>query len=277
MVEREEAAVVEAWLSALETRQMADLIVSKCRGRCVRCRRPMSSDAPRWRKAARCRGWQASSLRALLCAASLLAREPDRARARASVHGGQLDSRPWMRHGCSRCWLARACSRKARVTGVDRHPWAVEEARRTLSVLGVTGTARRRPDARADCRHGVRGAAAEAALLHRRATGGGRPHQPSRPGRAAGVRRERDRRCGAARRLARSARPYAASGGRVLIVEPLAGFVAPWWGAWQRAFEASGGRAHEWRFDVKLPAIVEKLDRAAGLNHRELKARTLSF
>jgi hypothetical protein len=37
-----------------------------------------------------------------------------------------------------------------------------------------------------------------------------------------------------------------------------------------------GGCAREWRFRAELPAIVEKLDRAAGLNHRELKARSLS-
>ena len=64
-------------------------------------------------------------------------------------------------------------------------------------------------------------------------------------------------------------------GGRVLIVEPLAGFVAPWWPMWQRAFQSSGGRANEWRISVSLPAIVEKLDHAAGLNHRELTGRSL--
>jgi hypothetical protein len=68
---------------------------------------------------------------------------------------------------------------------------------------------------------------------------------------------------------------HAERGGRVLVVEPLAGFVAPWWPAWQRAFQSSGGRANEWRTRVSLPAIVEKLDRAAGLKHRELTGRSL--
>jgi SAM-dependent methyltransferase len=72
------------------------------------------------------------------------------------------------------------------------------------------------------------------------------------------------------RLLARSGR-----GDPILIVEPLARGVAPWWGAWRNAFEAAGGRADEWRFRVELPAIVAKLDRAAGLDHRELTARTL--
>ena len=57
-------------------------------------------------------------------------------------------------------------------------------------------------------------------------------------------------------------------GDRVLIVEPLAGFVAPWWGRWRDVVLQAGGRAGEWRFRVELPAIVAKLDRAAKLDHR---------
>ena len=54
----------------------------------------------------------------------------------------------------------------------------------------------------------------------------------------------------------------------MLIVEPLAGFVAPWWPRWRDAALKAGGQGNEWRFKVELPAIVAKLDRAAGLNHR---------
>jgi hypothetical protein len=66
-----------------------------------------------------------------------------------------------------------------------------------------------------------------------------------------------------------------ARGDRVLIVEPLAGFVAPWWGRWRDVVLQAGGRADEWRFRVELPAIVTKLDRAAKLDHRELTGRSL--
>ena len=62
---------------------------------------------------------------------------------------------------------------------------------------------------------------------------------------------------------------------RVLIVEPLAGFVARWWNRWRDAFEAAGGRTDEWRLRTELPPIVAKLDRAAGLNHREITGRSL--
>lgn len=168
--------------------------------------------------------------------------------------------------GASGAGWATACTRPPRVLGVDKHPWAVAEARRTLSDLGVRGSARiddltRVPivgtqpvdhvsDAGRPAHHG------HGVLLAYAVNELDDPQQ-----------REALR----ARLLA-----HAAAGGQVLVVEPLAGFVAPWWASWQRAFEAAGGRADEWRFEVSLPPIVEKLDRSAGLNHRELKARTLS-
>jgi hypothetical protein len=67
----------------------------------------------------------------------------------------------------------------------------------------------------------------------------------------------------------------AASGDRLLIVEPIAGFVARWWDRWRPVIERMGGRADEWRFRAELPAIVAKLDRAVKLDHRELTARSL--
>jgi SAM-dependent methyltransferase len=68
-----------------------------------------------------------------------------------------------------------------------------------------------------------------------------------------------------------------AAGDRVLILEPLARGIAPWWNEWAGRFEAAGGRADEWRTRAELPPIVLKLDRAAGLDHRELTARSIYF
>ena len=67
----------------------------------------------------------------------------------------------------------------------------------------------------------------------------------------------------------------AAGGDRLLVIEPLAGKIAPWWNAWRTKVEAIGGRADEWRFRLELPEIVAKLDRAAKLDHRELTGRSL--
>jgi hypothetical protein len=67
----------------------------------------------------------------------------------------------------------------------------------------------------------------------------------------------------------------ASRGDHVLIVEPVARLAARWWNKWRDIFVAAGGRADEWRVRVDLPAIVAKLDRAAGLDHRELTGRSL--
>jgi hypothetical protein len=132
------------------------------------------------------------------------------------------------------------------VIGIDRHPWALAEATSTYRFFGLKSRA-------------VRGDAATA----------GWPASPaafvaaftlnelSDPARDAVLTRLLDRR------------------DPTLIVEPLAGFVAPWWNRWRGAIEKAGGRSDEWRFRVELPAIVAKLDRAAGLDHRELTGRTL--
>jgi hypothetical protein len=61
----------------------------------------------------------------------------------------------------------------------------------------------------------------------------------------------------------------------ILVVEPLARAVAPWWHRWREAFEGVGGHANEWRVRTELPDIVRKLDRAAGLDHGVLTARSL--
>jgi len=64
---------------------------------------------------------------------------------------------------------------------------------------------------------------------------------------------------------------------RVLVVEPIARAAAPWWNRWRDAVAAAGGRADEWRFPIDRPLIVEKLDRATGMDHRELTGRSLFF
>ena len=135
------------------------------------------------------------------------------------------------------------------VTGIDRHPWAVAEARWTYRELGLDGQARQ----------------ADVARL------------PLLPPRSAAVlgyvlnelpASTRDR-------LERRLLDAAAEGVRVLIVEPIALSVAPWWRATEQRFRTAGGRADEWRFTVALPPMLQLLDKAAGLNHRELTARSI--
>jgi SAM-dependent methyltransferase len=143
---------------------------------------------------------------------------------------------------------ASACPKPPPVLGVDRHRWSVDEARRTYRQFALSGRTRVADIARVELPE--RGGILAAFTLNEMD--------------------ERAREALMPRFLAHGRR-----GGQVLIVEPLAGFVAPWWKAWQRVFEDAGGRADEWRFRAALPPIVQKLDRAAGLNHRELTARSL--
>ncbi len=67
----------------------------------------------------------------------------------------------------------------------------------------------------------------------------------------------------------------AARGASILIIEPIARSVAPWWDLTAARFEVAGGRADEWRFPVHLPEPLRVFDKAAGLDHRELTSRSL--
>jgi SAM-dependent methyltransferase len=136
-----------------------------------------------------------------------------------------------------------------RVVGIDRHPWAVGEAAATYRAFNVPATVRQGDIANAVL---PKGPAAILAAFTMNELGD--------PERDALLTRLVDR---------------ARQGDRVLIVEPVAGFVARWWNRWRETFEAAGGRADEWRLRAELPPIVAKLDRAAGLNHREITGRSL--
>jgi len=282
MVDREEDAVVDAWLTALETRQMADLTFQEV----SRSLRALSSTYVERRatlaKGGAMGGAGKRAAFALFYAPLhyLLVNRIVRELGRPFTEVQTILDLGCGTGAAGAGW-ARACPRPARVNGVDRHPWAVEETRRTMSDLGVRGTVRMDDLTRVPM---AGTPAPDRSKSSGNAKGRDNAHASSHDGAshkgqavllAFAVNEIEDAasRDGLRGRLL----GHAAAGGRVIVVEPLAGFVAPWWGSWQRAFEAKGGHAHEWRFAVKLPALVEKLDRAAGLNHRELKARTLSF
>ena len=64
-------------------------------------------------------------------------------------------------------------------------------------------------------------------------------------------------------------------GSPVLVIEPIAKRLSPWWDDWAEDFIAAGGRSDEWRFPVTLPERLALMDKAAGLDHRELTGRSL--
>jgi hypothetical protein len=144
-------------------------------------------------------------------------------------------------------WAVVCSGRAPHVIGLDLHPWALAEAARTYRAFGLSARTRRVDVAIAR----LPTAAILAAFT---------VNELADAGRDALLPRLLD---------------CAADGGSVLIVEPVAGFVAPWWNRWREAFATAGGRDDEWRLRVELPPIVDKLDRAAGMHHRELTARSL--
>jgi SAM-dependent methyltransferase len=151
--------------------------------------------------------------------------------------------------GASGAAWACACARPPRVLGIDRHPWAIGEAAATYRAFKIPASLRQ-------------GDIAGVAL----------PKGPVSILAAFTMNELEDSdRDALLQRLVERA----SQGDRVLIVEPLAGFVARWWNRWRATFEAAGGRADEWRVRIELPPIVAKLDRAAGLNHREITGRSL--
>ena len=62
----------------------------------------------------------------------------------------------------------------------------------------------------------------------------------------------------------------------LLVLEPLAGRISPWWPALAAAFAARGCRTDELRIAWERPDWIETLDAAAGLDHREIGARILA-
>jgi len=64
-------------------------------------------------------------------------------------------------------------------------------------------------------------------------------------------------------------------GSPVLVIEPIARRVSSWWSEWADKWLAAGGREDEWRFTVPLPERLALMDKAAGLDHRELTGRSL--
>ena len=137
------------------------------------------------------------------------------------------------------------------VCGIDRHPWAVQEARWTYKTFGLRGTARVGDLGRFPAV--PEGSAVLAAYLLN--------ELPV------------ERRIDVEDRLIRAGR----AGRQVLVLEPLSRRVAPWWDAMAARVIDAGGRADEWRFAGHLPPRLEELDRAAGLDHRELTVRSLSM
>jgi hypothetical protein len=135
------------------------------------------------------------------------------------------------------------------IVGVDVNRWSLDEARFTWRHFGLDGQARPGDAVRAAA--GGAGTALVAAYTVNEL--------------AAGARDELLERFAAAAR----------AGAAVLVLEPIAIRPLPWWETWRARFIELGGRADEWTVPMTLPPRLALLDKAAGLRHDRLKARSL--
>jgi len=137
-----------------------------------------------------------------------------------------------------------------RITAVDRNPWAVREAKWTCAAMGLHAIVELKD---VDTFRIERKPAIVAAFtineLAEEARG----------------------------RILKQFISAAHRGSPVLVIEPIARQLTPWWQDWSREWTAIGGRTDEWRFPVELPQQLQLMDKAAGLDHRELTGRSLWF
>jgi len=137
---------------------------------------------------------------------------------------------------------------KSKIIGVDRSPWVLEESKWTYKTLGLNGTVR--PANVAEFHLPAKAAVIAAYTIN-----------------------ELDD--SARSRFHDEFIKIAERGAPVLVIEPIARRLTPWWNEWDRDWGKAGGREDEWRFRIDLPERLALMDRAAGLDHRELTARSL--
>lgn len=141
-------------------------------------------------------------------------------------------------------------SGRASINGVDKHPWAASESSWTYRQFGISGYAGQGDMIRAPIRgrkgHGILAAYSINEIdIEARIT------------------------------LLAKLVETKEQGAHVLVVEPIAKRPLPWWPEWEGRFTSAGGRSDEWRFRIDLPERQRVLGRAAGLDPRELTARSL--
>jgi hypothetical protein len=141
-------------------------------------------------------------------------------------------------------------SGRCTINAIDKHPWAIDEANWTYRQCGLTGYAGQGDIARAPIRgrkgHGILAAYSVNEL-------------------------DDETRSNLLHRLMEAKE----NGSHVLVIEPIAKRALTWWAEWDERFRNAGGRGDEWRFRIELPERQRLLGRAAGLDPRELTARSL--
>ena len=243
---------VTSWLDALEQRHLANLTRSEL----TRALRALSSCyIERREKLASGNALEGAGKRAafalfygplhFLTIAEILRAVDASARPPATIHdlgcGTGVGGAAW----------ALACDGRPSVTGVDRSAWTIAEANWTYSRLAVRGRAKT-GDAVRDF---PRGASPDTAVMLAYTANELPPDQRSL--------------------LLEKVSDAVGCGARLVVVEPIAKRDRPWWPEWAERLAGLGAREDEWRFQASLPTTTRQIAKSAGLNPRELTARTL--
>jgi hypothetical protein len=146
------------------------------------------------------------------------------------------------------------------VAGIDRDRWALAEALWTWRQLGVRGRTRPGDVVREAAR--LAGRLRGAAAARHSVIAAWSVNELAPTPRA---------------RLLDSLLELARLGAPVLVIEPIARRVSPWWPEWVAGFTNAGGRADEWRFDTPLPPRLGQLSDGAGFRRDALTARSLAI
>jgi len=249
---RVEDTKVLLWLAALDKRHLADLTASEV-GRALRAL--SSCYVERRTRLAGGGALESAGKRAAFALFYaplhfLVTREVVRALGAGSSEVAHLLDLGCGTGAAGAAWAMACGPSHISITGVDRNAWAIAEANWMYRQAGLAGRAVQGDVARTSL-HAAKGHAILAAY-----TVNELPDET----RAALLPRLLDAHRG---------------GARVLVIEPIARRMVGWWSEWEQAVIEAGGRADEWRFPVPLPERQRQLGRAAGLDPRELTARTL--
>jgi hypothetical protein len=163
--------------------------------------------------------------------------------------------------GCGTGVCGAACAlaigKGVTISGIDQHAWSLDEARWNWNQLDIRGRT-----IRADL---VVSAERMAAT---------RPTRGTLPLIVLGWSvNELD--AGRRARLLRALQTLTAQRHSLLIIEPIARSVSPWWTDWTVAFASPHTREDDWHLDVPLPDRLRALDGAAGFARSALTARSL--
>ena len=160
--------------------------------------------------------------------------------------------------GAAAAGWALATGTRPQLTGIDHVAWALSETLWNWRALGLAGRTRRENMVTAADR-----------MAH------DRPAGPARKQAVVVGWAVNELDSPARDRLLRSLVRLGQSGTTLLVVEPIARTMTPWWSQWCDVLGPVGGRATEWKLDATLPPSLASIDRDAGFHRATLAARSL--